>query len=108
MSLYVQIHSEPDPSHVEDADDFHGTAHQNVPVVKPGQDAVPPQSLEVSSSIVIIISLWCIAEKNVAEMSAVLVHMWQGTGAFNSVNSFLYLSISQKPACTVTPTVTID
>ena len=75
MSLYVQIHSEPDPSHVEDADDLHGTAHQNVPVVKPGQDAVPPQSLEVSSSIVIIISLWCIAEKNVAEMSVVVVHM---------------------------------
>ena len=53
MLLYVQIHSEPDPSHVEGEDD-HSTAHQNVPVVKPGQDAVPPQSLEVSPSITII------------------------------------------------------
>ena len=57
MALYVQIHSEPDPSHVEDADDLHGTAHQKKPVVEPGQDAVPSQSLEVISSIVIIISL---------------------------------------------------
>ena len=54
MSLYVQIHSEPDPSHVEDADDLHGTAHQEKLVVEPGQDAVPPQSLDVSSSITII------------------------------------------------------
>ena len=52
MSLYVQIHSEPDPSHVEDADDLHGTAHQEKLVVEPGQDAVPSQSLEVTTGTV--------------------------------------------------------
>ena len=52
MALYVQIHSEPDPSHVEDADDLHSTAHQKKLVVEPGQDAVPPQGLEVTTSTV--------------------------------------------------------
>ena len=48
MSLYVQIHSEPDPRHVEGRDDLHGTAHQKKLVVEPGQDAVPSQGLEVT------------------------------------------------------------
>ena len=52
MSLYVQIHSESDPSHVEDADDLHGTTHQKKPVVEPGQDAVPSQGLEVTTGTV--------------------------------------------------------
>ena len=52
MSLYVQKYSESDPRHVEGGDDLHATAHQKKPAVEPGQDAVPSQSLEVTTSTV--------------------------------------------------------
>ena len=52
MSLYVQIHSEPNPNHVEGRDDLHGTAHQKKPVVEPRQDAFPSQGLEVTMGTV--------------------------------------------------------
>ena len=40
------MYSERDSSH----DDLDATAHQKMTVVEPGQDAVPPQSLEVTVS----------------------------------------------------------
>lgn len=48
--IHVQIHSERDPSHVEDSDDHDGTAQQEMPAVVPGQDAVPSQSSEVTDT----------------------------------------------------------
>ena len=44
----MQIHSEPDPRHVEGGDDLHATAQQDMPVVGPGRDAAPSLSLEVT------------------------------------------------------------
>ena len=40
------MYSERDSSH----DDLDATSHQKMTVVEPGQDAVPPQSLEVTVS----------------------------------------------------------
>ena len=47
---------------MEGRDDLDVTAHQKMPVVEPGQDAVPPQSLEVTVSNMFIFSACCIAD----------------------------------------------
>ena len=62
MTLYAQIYSKHDPSHVEGRDDLDVTAHQKMPVVEPGQDAVPPQSLEVTVSNMFNFPACCIAD----------------------------------------------
>lgn len=48
------MHFEPDPSHVEEGDGIDASAHQNIPVVGPGQDTVLSQNLEVTASIMFI------------------------------------------------------
>ena len=46
---------------MEGRDDLDVTAHQKMPVVEPGQDAVPPQNLEVTVSNMFF-SAYCIAD----------------------------------------------
>ena len=45
-AMHMQIQSEHDPS--QGGDERDATAHENVPVARPVQDAVPSQSLEVT------------------------------------------------------------
>ena len=75
---------------MEGRDDLDVTAHQKMPVVEPGQDAVPPQSLEVTVSNMFIFPACCIADC-VAKMSVVILLTLHGVGRCKSVNSFLYL-----------------
>ena len=59
---------------MEGGDDLDVTAHQKMPVVEPGQDAVPPQSLEVTVSNMFIFPACCIADC-VDKMSTSVVAM---------------------------------
>ena len=100
--MHMQIHSECDPSHGEDGEEYDGTAHQDVHVAGPVKDAVPSQSLEVTVINMLIfpciLIVCCIAEESartyVVEMSAVVMSpMRHGIGTISRVNSFILVKI---------------